>query len=377
MPRKMMSLLSSHFENDTHDDQPTKSIYKTLLGFGDTALVNMATKATKELWKIVKRRASESSSSNEAQNWINQGADIKALSKNGYMIHVVIGEEQRKRISQPLQADNCKRLIYVLQTRASQLLAEAASNGNIQDMSVLVQLGGNCYQADKYGPLGLTGHLLQQQDQNPIRLDVIRFLIENDQQAKLSITKMDNKQQTCLSLAKSNRQCGKDVIEYIQQEFNVMLNTFPSTHFGLPVHEVIEWIRRGANMEATDRNGNTVLCNAILANNMELVKVLVAAGCNTAHKNTNNQTPQQIAQNATPRNAQIVAFLSGQGVNTELRDLILKRKGKLTTDEVHQLLEKGAQINAPIVNNETMLHLLIANKGTPEMVQTFVNDFNA
>jgi ankyrin repeat protein len=49
----------------------------------------------------------------------------------------------------------------------------------------------------------------------------------------------------------------------------------------------------------------------------------------------------------------------------------------LTTEEVHTLLKNGANINATITDNDSLLHLLIASKGTPEMVTAFVNDFHA
>ncbi|CAF0903968.1 unnamed protein product [Didymodactylos carnosus] len=98
---------------------------------------------------------------------------------------------------------------------------------------------------------------------------------------------------------------------------------------------------RGANTEYVDDKGNTVLCNAVITNNLELIKVLVA------------------------------------GVNSELKQLIQQKQSQLTPDEVHKLLEQGAKIDAFIAHNDTFLHLLIVNKGTPELVNAFVSDFGA
>ncbi|CAF1207390.1 unnamed protein product, partial [Didymodactylos carnosus] len=64
-------------------------------------------------------------------------------------------------------------------------------------------------------------------------------------------------------------------------------------------------------------------------------------------------------------------------VNSELKQLIQQKQSQLTPDEVHKLLEQGAKIDAFIAHNDTFLHLLIVNKGTPELVNAFVSDFGA
>ncbi|CAF0944632.1 unnamed protein product, partial [Didymodactylos carnosus] len=335
-----------------------------------------AVKATEKLWTIVEKKATQPNSVVAAQQFIvNDGADVRPPNKNHqYMIPYVQGLVQRNRDAGRInEAESCTRLLSVLQQRASELLSEALTSGDLNGMRLLAQLGTDCYQTDKYGQLGLLGELLKQ-DKHPVRLDIIQFLVQNNQQA---ITSIDNQQQTCLSLAKCNQQCSSDVVEYLQGQFDLILNKIPFNTQPININEVGEWIRRGANTEYVDDKGNTVLCNAVITNNLELIKVLVASGSNTEYKNNENFTALQLARNATPRNAQLVAFLEKQGVNSELKQLIQQKKSQLTADEVHKLLEQGAKIDALIANNDTFLHLLIVNNGTPELVNAFVNDFGA
>ena len=336
-------------------------------------------KATQELIKIVERRASEKNSSTEAQELIRQCADVTAPTNHGLMIHSVIAEEKRYRSAIPWRAENCQYLIQVLQTAASDRLSAqvfATNGGDLKEMHMLVQLKASCDQSTKYGPLGLLGALLKQ-DMIPIRLGIVQFLIDSDPSSKYSLTKVDNQQQTNLSLAKNNPKCSPEIIDYLQRQFDDVLNQIPFVQPQIDPSEVILWIRRGANTEAIDKNRSTVLSNAVIAQNLKLVRALVSAGCNTTHRNADDLTPLQIAKTAIPRNPPLIAVLEAHDVNAELKRLIETKKSQLTTKEVHTLLESGANINVAIANNDSLLHLLLASQGTPEMVTAFVNDFNA
>ncbi|CAF2906024.1 unnamed protein product [Rotaria sp. Silwood2] len=336
-------------------------------------------KSTKELIKIVEKNATEHNSWSEAQKLLQQGADVTATTKNSSMIDSIIAEEKRQRQTMPWKADNCQRLIQVLQKGASDRLTAqvfSTNGGNLEETLTLVQLKASCYQSTTYGPLGLLGSLLKQ-DKVPVRLDIVQFLIESDPSTKSSLTTADAQEQTCLSLAKNNPKCKQDVTDYIQQQMDAILNQISFTQPQIDPNEVTTWIHRGANIEAIDKKRNTVLSNAVIANNLELVRALVSVGSNTAHENGDGLTPLQIAKKATLRNPLLIALLDAQGVNVELKHLIETKKSQLTIEEVHTVLEKGANINATFTNNDSLLHLLIANKGMPEMVTAFVNDFNA
>ncbi|CAF2827785.1 unnamed protein product [Rotaria sp. Silwood2] len=294
------------------------------------------------------------------------------------MIQYVIEEEARLRQIASYKADNCQRVIDLLKQRACNLLSELvlSNNADLQKMEQLVQLKANCYQEQEYGPLGLLGKLLNQ-NKNPIRLDIVRFLVETDEDGKFALTKIDDQQQTCLSLSRKHSESMQGVTDYLQQQLDAFLNKIPFTHPEIDVNEVAHWIRRGANPEAIDEDQNTVLLNAVLANNVDLTRVLVANGCNTNHPNKANKTPLQIAKSATERNARLIAVLREQKVSNQLGQLISEKKSQLRKEEIYDYLEKGANINARIKNSDSFLHHLITNDGAPEMVTAFVSEFNA
>jgi ankyrin repeat protein len=337
-------------------------------------------RVTKNLIDVVENNASKENSANKARELLRQGADITAPTCTGSMVDFVIDAEKRQRLIRKTdKADNCLQLIQVLMKEASdQLTAQVLSTngGDLDEMYKLVQLKADCYQSNTFGPLGLLGSLLTQATA-PIRLDIVRFLIENDSQTKKSLTIVDNQEQTCLSLAKKNSKCPQDVINYLQQQLDEMLNQIPFAQPPINPNEVIIWIRRGANIEATDKNRNTVLSNAVIANNLNLVRVLLTAGSSTTHKNADGLTPLQIAEKATSRNLPLIALLKEQNIDAELKQLIETKRSRLTTEEIQHLLTNGANINAKFANNDSPLHLLITNKGTPEMITAFVNDFHA
>lgn len=336
-------------------------------------------KATKALIKIVEKFAGEPNSCEHAQQFIREGADIKALTSNGPMIHAVIAEEKRQRQPVPWKAHNCLRLIKVLEKAASDRLSAEVfleNGGDLQQMRLLVDLKASCYQSETYGPLGLLGSMLNQ-DKVLIRIDVLKFLIESDSNAKAALTAINDQGQTCLSLAKTNPKCPKDVIGYIQQQLDEMVNQIPFTQPQINPNQVVTWTHSDVNIEATDKSGNTVLSNAIIANNLELVRALVTAGSNTAHKNRDGLTPLQIAKKAVTKNPKLIAFLEEHSMNIELKKLIETKKSALTTEEVQTVLENGANINAPMANSDLPLQILILNQGTTDMVKAFINDFNA
>ncbi|CAF4504363.1 unnamed protein product, partial [Didymodactylos carnosus] len=170
--------------------------------------------------------------------------------------------------------------------------------------------------------------------------------------------------------------CQQRIVDYLKEVFNLELNQIPFQPT-VDSKRAVQWIQQGANPEWTDDKGNTVLCNAVLANNLDLVKHLVAAQSNTQHKNLLKQKPLSIAKNAAQKNPLIIAFLENEGINRRLQSLIRERKADLTQMEVQDLLKQGADINVLGPNNDSLLHLLVANNGTPEFISVFVNSFNA
>ena len=334
---------------------------------------------TRELIELVERGAGEANSFSAAKRLIDSGADITAQTKNGSMIDAVAKEEQRKRPVSLWKADNCLRLISTLQKEASNLLVGqvlSPNGGDIHKIRQLIQLRANTYQSEMYGALGLLGGLLKQQE-TPIRLEIVCILIESDMNRHAGLTAENNAEETCLSIARANSKCSQEVINYLQHMFDQILNKIPFSSSPIDINEVTNWIRRGANPDLPDEKGNTVLSNAVLTNNLDLVHLLVSCGCDTLHVNAQKLTPLDIANKATSRNARLIAALQAQSVNMKLPKLIETKKSQLTIDEVRALLNNGANINTSMTNKGSSLHLLIANDGTPEIITAFVNEFNA
>ncbi|CAF0735650.1 unnamed protein product [Adineta steineri] len=330
-------------------------------------------KRTNELWSFINTDALIPTARARVQQLIGDGADIKQPNKNGqYMIQVLIEQEKRSRLAKmTADADIYQQLVDILKMHASKLLVTALDTGDTGEMKFLVRhLGADCHQGDQlFGQLGLIGHVVQKAD---LKMEIIQFLIETDSRNKSAITKRDVQRRTVFDLAI----CQKAIVDYLKEVFNSELNRLPF-HSNVDPQLAIQWIKQGANPEWTNDKENTVLCNAILADHFELVKHLVAAQCNTQHENFLKEKPLNIAKNAEKRNLQMIAFLENEGINRQLQTLIQERKANLTLIEVQDLLKQGADIKALGQNHNSLLHLLVVNNGTPEMIHTFVNMFNA
>ena len=295
------------------------------------------------------------------------------------MIACVREEARRNQIIAPILEQNCIRLAQVLRDHASELLGQivlSTEGPDFEKVEELVQVEASCYQENKYGPLGLLGHLLQQQ-QIPIRDDVVRFLIEHDPKVRYSLTMADEQKETCLSLARKNESCPQQVRENLQRTLDLLLVRAAFDHPNVEASEITQWVARGANIEAVDEQQNTALINAIENNQYESVYALMAAGCNLNHGDKYGEKPIQIAKQIEPRNARIISLLETGNVHVQLKRLIETKRSRLTVRAVAERLTQGANINAPIANNSTFLHLLIANHGSPDLLTAFVNDFNA
>lgn len=120
--------------------------------------------------------------------------------------------------------------------------------------------------------------------------------MESDTTSKYSLTTVDDQKHTVLSLAKDNSRCPPAVIDYMQRYFDTILNQAPFAQPDIDPNDMITWIRRGADIEAIDKSGNTVLLNAVLVNNLKLVRALLSTDANAAHRNGDGLTALHMAQ---------------------------------------------------------------------------------
>ncbi|CAF3161125.1 unnamed protein product [Rotaria sp. Silwood2] len=328
------------------------------------------------LWKILENSIYNNVSLSLAQNCLRDGADITMPNKQGaYMTPFIV---QKKKLNQQAgkqyEAGMCQAFIQLLVKRASELLVKALDQGGsvMTEIQFLAStLEADCYQGETYGVLGLLGYVLRQ-NSSVARLEIVQFLIESDERNKLALGKRD--QTTCIELAETvNKE--QHVIDYLQQQLNMLLNKMPFQR-DIPTEEIHQWILNGANTEWVDENGDTVLCKAVDANKFELCQTLLAANANTKFQNKQHKTPIDIAQSQPSINAELVNILKNQAVNNELKSAIMDHT---PVDVMREILSRRADIKAITnANQDTFLHLLLLNKNaTPDLLRTFVNEYHA
>jgi len=76
------------------------------------------------------------------------------------------------------------------------------------------------------------------------------------------------------------------------------------------VDQVADLIRRNANVNETDKHGETPLFSAVESGNLELVQMLVEAGCDIWHKNAYEIS---VIHTCTASNIEIVEYLYSVG----------------------------------------------------------------
>lgn len=144
-----------------------------------------------------------------------------------------------------------------------------------------------------------------------------------------------------------------------------------STRFTPP--EVIEiLLTAGAQIDATDKIGRSVLFTVIENKNAAIAKVLVERGANVNLRDAHNQTPFLLAMEA--ENIEIIKLLikSGADVNTVNDDgqTPLMTASKVGKNEiVETLIEAKANINAQDLLGQTALILAIDKYAYPETVK--------
>ncbi|CAF1411813.1 unnamed protein product [Rotaria sordida] len=328
------------------------------------------------LWKILENDIYGNGWFNLAQKYLLDGADITMPNKQGaYMTPFVVKKRQlNQQAGRQFQVDMYQAFIQLLVKRASELLVKALDQGgnSMTEIQFLVgTLNADCYQGETYGILGLLGHVLRQNG-SAVRLEIVQFLIESDERNKLALGKRD--QTTCIELANTVNK-DKHVIDYLQQQLNMLLNKIPFQR-DIPTEEINQWILNGADTEWVDENGDTVLCKAVVANKFEFCQTLLAANANTKFQNKRHQTPIDIAQSQPSINAELVKILKNQDVNNELKSAIVDHK---PVDVMREILSRRADIKAITnVNQDTFLHLLLSNRNaTPDLLNIFVNEYHA
>jgi ankyrin repeat protein len=126
-------------------------------------------------------------------------------------------------------------------------------------------------------------------------------------------------------------------------------------------------LEKGVNIEG-NATGQTALLQAVGTDNWPIVKLLLEKGANTEAKDGNNQTPLLLA--VLRRNTAIVEALLEKGANTEAKDgnnqtPLFRAVRMRELPIVKLLLKKGANTEAKDQHGGTPLHWAVQSKNWP------------
>ncbi len=170
--------------------------------------------------------------------------------------------------------------------------------------------------------------------------------------------------------------------------FFVMLVSFkPCLAAETPLHNAVNkyqintvknLIKKGANINATDSNGNTPLICAVQAGSVEMVGILINSGAKVNAKNNKGYSAMDCAaEYTTDVNFEIIGQLERAGgrLNANATPVLNGLKKAIYGNNVKfakKLLDKGANANAKD-NKKTPYLFIAAIKNNPEMVNIFLN----
>jgi transcription elongation factor Elf1 len=136
-------------------------------------------------------------------------------------------------------------------------------------------------------------------------------------------------------------------------------------------------IQHGANVNATDKNGETPLHSAAFTNfDGHAIRLLIASGANVNAKDHFGRTPLFVAASCT--NTEVVEQLLDSGADISIKDkngktvLHVAAAETVSTEILQLLIRKGADVNAKDAGGSTPLDYAMS-KGRWENAQTLVN----
>jgi hypothetical protein len=351
---------------------------------------------TADLWLLIEKKCTNAGTVGQVDDCILHGANIRALKSGRTMTEVILDQENRNRqAGRTFEAGNCNRVFVRIQSKASELLAVAIRNGDFQDVQRLHKVSADLFQGPNTDfcrgliasnfkelslvkePVGLLGYALCQGVSIP--LDLVRYLVENDVRNKLALMEVDASGRTPLAIARANT-AQPDVIAYLQYQMNLLFNALPfdKTRVANAHDLALTWLSYGTSMEFVDESsGNSILSNAVVANNLKLVKKLVTAGAKLDHVNKAGRTPLQLAESASERNALLIAFIKTEAHNRGFHAKIRERGPRLSLDEAAELIQNGADIASLSIGDDTPLHLAVKSFVSAEVVEGFVVELHA
>jgi uncharacterized protein len=137
------------------------------------------------------------------------------------------------------------------------------------------------------------------------------------------------------------------------------------------LEQVKALLKKGADVNARDTNGQTALMAAAGRGHLEMVKLLIDKGADVNANDENGQTALMGA--AVSGQLQIVEFLNDKGSNVKAKNkhvptVVMAAEWGKNYDIVRLLIDKGADVNAKAKNGDTALKLA-KTKGHTRIVE--------
>ncbi len=130
-------------------------------------------------------------------------------------------------------------------------------------------------------------------------------------------------------------------------------------------------LKKGADVNARDENGQTALMAAAGRGHLEMVKLLIDKGADVNANDENGRTALMDA--AMFGQLQIVEFLNDKGSNVKAKNkhvptVVMAAEWGKNSEVVRFLIDKGADVHAKTKNGDTALKLA-KNKGNTRIVE--------
>ena len=241
--------------------------------------------------------------------------------------------------------------LFLQKQAINEMLRIFAEKGTIDRVKELLEEGAGVDAKDKNGNTAL--HKATQ-NQHP---DIVQLLLDSG--ADSDIRNGDG--QTPLSLAKS-----EDIIEIFHRHIEKDRALLDAAEKGA-IDQVKEALKRGANINAKDKKGDTALHKATQNRHPDVERFLLENGADRAAENALELTALHFSKAYAPQDIEGL-LQQKRAINEMLR--IFAEKGSI--DRVKELLEQGANIDAKDENKNTALHKATQNQH-PAIVQLLLD----
>jgi len=363
---------------------------------GNCNSVQTPEEMTVSLWALISKKLTVHTSPMQAQGLIHGGAFIERQGGDNGRYMVEDCREQEKRMRQAnrvREANCCQRVAEMLEARASKLLTDACSKGDLAKVQLYGKLGGDLHQS---GPLGLLSVALRTTN---CSVELIKFLVEAhpNNRAAVGLAVTSTKPAQPLH---ADAKLPPPVQQYLRGLLSQLLLELPTTvkagqgNDGATAQQLVEhaelMVQNGANPNVLDAQGHNVLGQAVLQGHVPLVRRLLGLGLDsTAVNPVSQETVLQLAESQSHRDPVLIALLKAHSFNLQFQHKIVSMAEEkemefdATHAELQGLLTAGAEIHCLDPAHNTPLALLVLSlvrldqEDVGRFIKAFIADFHA